>query len=294
MKSKQKEYRMKTALLSLVLALAVPATYAHEHLAAGAASTDIGAPLIFQNAADYESASGFVFNLGAGSTNDAYLGYYHTSDLVFGALATTPNNGGPEPGHAAPGGHIQIQLLAIDGPAGASFGFWETAQDGVDSTNLTWSVPVPSANGTNLIHVSENDGSPGSDPYGHLHGRVYSVNKPGLYKATWKFVDTSTNGPGQGPVNAPSAPFSLYYQADVTLSGIRPNTNGMELTFAAPSNLPDSGVGPATSYTVESSPIVGAGAVWQVVGDVVTGDDHLHTMAVPLTERMVFFRLQAE
>jgi hypothetical protein len=276
---------------ALALASQCCTVQAHDHLAAGATSSSPGATLLFQNDATYGGDSGFVLNLTAGTTNDAYLGYYYTDDLVFIALATTPNNGGPEPGAAAPGTFVQVKLLSVEGPPGARFGFWETATYGVDSTNLTWSMPVPYSNGTNLIIVSESDDSPGSDPYGHIHGRIYSVTKPGLYKVTWQFIDTSTNGPNGGPVDLPSSPFYLYFQADVTLGNITLATNGVNVTFAAPSNLPDSGVGPATNFTLESSPSLGTGAVWQATGDVVVGDDHLHTLTVPLTSPGRFFRL---
>ena len=281
--------------LFLLLATLIPGLgHAHEHLAAGATTPTPGATLVFQNIADYGEASGYAFNLGAGTTNDAYLGYYYTGDLVFVALAATPNYGGPEPGAAALGTFVQIKLLSVEGPAGASFGFWETTQDGVDSTNLTWSVPVPYKNGDRLIAVTQSDASAGSDPYGHLHGRIYSVTQPGLYKATWQFVDTSTNGPAGGPVNSSSAPFSLLLQADLTLGRIVPSTDGVGITFAAASNIPDSGVGPATNYQVEASPSLGPDAVWKPVGDVVVGDDHLHTVTVPWTGRTQFFRLAAQ
>lgn len=228
-----------------------------------------------------------------------YLGYYYTDDQVFIALAATGNNGGPETGHAAPGTYIQVKLLSVEGPAGASFGFWETLGqgpdgEGVDGTNLTWSVPVPYHNGTNLINVSESDGSPDSDPYGHLHGRLYSVTQPGFYKATWQFVDTSTNGPGGGPVDLPSAPFSTYYQADLTLVGVTDATNAVNVLFAAPSNQPDDLSTPPTNYTLQSSPVLGPGAFWQQVGDVIVGDDTLHTVTVPKTNSAAFFRLSAD
>jgi hypothetical protein len=267
---------------------------AHEHLAAGATGTTNGATLVFQNAADFGGEAGFVFNLAEGTADGAYLGYFYTDDVVFEALAATPDYGGPEPGAAALGTYIQLKLLSVEGPSGASFGFWETSQDGVDSTNQAWSVTVPYRNGSNLIPVSESDGSPGSDPYGHLHGRVYSFTKPGLYKVGWQFVDTSTNGPNGGPVDLPSAPFYLYYQAGLTIGTIEAVTNGVNVTFAAPSNIPDSGVGPATEYTLQSSPSLGANSVWQPVGAAVVGDDHLHTITVPTVIPAQFFRLQAD
>jgi hypothetical protein len=282
------------ALLALALAAPCFHLWAHDHLAAGATTNTPGATLIFQNDGDFGGDTGFVFNLTPGTSDDPYLGYYYTSEISFVALAATPDNGGPEPGNAVPGTYVQIKLLNIEGPAGAMFGFWETAQDGVDSTNLTWSLPVPFYNGTNLIHVSENTGSPGSDPYGHLHGRIYSFDKPGLYKVTWQFVDTSTNGPNGGPVDLPSAPFYLYYQADLTIGGIRVATNGVNVTFSCPSNIPDSGVGPSANYELQSSPTLGTNALWQSAGAVVVGDDHLHTITVPITANSLFFRLKSQ
>jgi len=288
------QYTKVSGLVLLTVATVCFRLQAHDHLAAGATTNSPGATLVFQNAGDFGGDTGFVFNLTAGTTNDAYLGYYYTGDVVFEALAATPDFGGPEPGAAAPGTFVQIKLLSIEGPSGATFGFWETDQDGLDSTNLTWSLPVPFHNGTNLIHVSESDGSPGSDPYGHLHGRIYSFDKPGLYKVTWQFVDTSTNGPNGGPVDLPSSPFYLYYQADLATGGISVTTNGVSVTFAAPSNIPDSGIGSATNYELQSSRALGTNAAWQPTGNVIVGDDHLHTITVPLTGSSLFFRLKAE
>jgi len=264
---------------------------AHEHLAAGANSTSPGFPLIFVNAADYATNSGYVFNLGADAPGSPYDGWYYTADLVFVALAATPDYGGPEAQAAALGSHIEIVLETFSGPPGATLGFWETQQNGVDSTNLTWTVPVGVTNGTNHIVVSETDGSPTADPYGHIHGRIYSVDTPGLYTVGFRYVDTSTNGPGGGPIQTPSDRFYLYFQADVTIAGFSPATNGVNLTFAAPSNLPDTGTAPATNYQIESTPTLGPSANWQPAADLVVGDDHMHTVTVPMKNSSAFFRL---
>jgi hypothetical protein len=288
-----KYYLRLAPLLALLIASLQAA--AHEHLAAGATGPTNGAQLIFFNASDYSSDSGYVFNFGAGTPADAYDGFYYTADLVFVALAATPNLGGPEPGHAALGTHIEVVLETVEGPNnGATFGFWETPTPDVDSTNLTWSVPVGLVNGTNHIFVSENDGSASADPYGHLHGRVYSFTQPGLYKTGWRFVDTSTNGPGGGPIDTPSDRFYLYMQAGVTIASISVDTNGVNLTFGAPSNLPDTGSAPATNYTIEASSSLGLDANWSQVGDVIVGDDHLHTVTVPLNGTIEFYRLTTD
>lgn len=278
------------ASVAALLAAAVGAS-AHEHLAAGANSTTSGSPLIFVNAADYATNSGYVFNLGMDAPGSPYDGWYYTADLVFVALAATPNYGGPEAQAAALGSHIEIVLETFSGPPASTLGFWETQQNGVNSTNLTWTVPVGLTNGTNHIVVSETDGSPSSDPYGHIHGRIYSVDKPGLYTVGFRYVDTSTNGPGGGPLQTPSDRFYLYFQADVTIAGTRPATNGIDLMFAAPSNLPDTGTAPATNYQIESTPTLGPSANWQPAADLIVGDDYMHTVTVSMTNRSAFFRL---
>lgn len=290
---------LKISLTVAVLAFSAK-IQAHDHMPAAATSSAPGATLqYYPFAIDYTTNSGFVFSMDAGTTNDAYLGYYYTADQVFSALAATGNNGGPDAGHAAPGTYVQVKLLSVVGPPGATFGFWETGGvdtlgEGIDGTNLTWSVPVPYHNGTNLIYVSESDGSPGSDPYGHIHGRVYSVTKPGFYIATWQFVDTSTNGPGGGPVDLPSAPFSTYYQADLTIAGISQGANGINISFAAPSNQPDDLSTPPTNYRLASSPTLGDTADWQPFGDVIVGDDTLHTVTVTNGGTSQFFRLGSD
>jgi hypothetical protein len=285
--------KVSFALPVLISGLLAGATgsNAHEHLEAGADSTSPGSPLIFVNAGDYASEVGYVFGLESGESDSPYDGYYFTGDLVFAALAATDIYGGPEANAAALGSHIEIILETVEGPTGAALGFWETQENGVDSTNLTWTVPVGLTNGTNHIVVSETDGSPGSDPYGHIHGRIYSVNQPGLYRVGFRFFDTSTNGPGGGPIQAASDRFYLNLQADVTLAGIVAETNQINLTFAAPSNLPDTGTAPATNYQIESSPNLGPLASWQPAGDVVIGDNRMHVVTLPMTNSSAFYRL---
>jgi hypothetical protein len=287
-------FHPRTLCAALAIAAALPnlRARAHDHLEAGVLSTAPGAPLAFLNAADFGGAAGFVFDLGSGDAGTPYDGYYFMDDLVFVAQAATPDYGGPEPDAAGLGTHVVVELLGISGPAHASFAFWETAEDGVDSTNLTWSLPVPLAAGTNRIDVTQAPPGPGADPYGHLHGRIYSVTAPGLYKTTWRFIDTSTNGPGGGPVQAPSAPFDLYFQAGLTVGDITTTTTNIVVTFAAPSNIPDSGVGPATQYILESSASLEAGSTWSQAADIVDGDDHLHLVAAPSAGPAGYFRLR--
>jgi hypothetical protein len=113
-------------------------------------------------------------------------------------LAATAGYEGPVPGAPALGALIFAQIVSVEGPVGGAFAFWDTG-----ATSPTISVPVGSAN-TNLHRISENDGSPGSDPYGHIHGQQLTATRPGLYTVAFRAFDLSTNGAGGGPIHLPS------------------------------------------------------------------------------------------
>ena len=167
------------------------------------------------------------------------------------------------------------------------------------STNLTWSVPVPSAGSTNLIRITEADNSPINDPYGLVQHSVFGFTQPGLYKLTWQLVDTSTNGPNGTPLNQPSAPFATYYQADCTIAGITCDAAGVHLRFAAPAGaLQTNNSGFSNlEYNILQSPTLGPNANWSTVLDseshyiIIPGDDHLHTNTLPPAGTTQFYRL---
>ncbi len=252
---------------------------AHEHVAVGADSLVPGSPLVFVSDDDFGADTGFAFALAAG-TQAPYAGYY-IGELTFAALASTGANGGPEPLHAAPGSHIEVVLESVSGPAGGVFAFWETPGNDEDATEVTFAVPVGETGGNHRFVVSENHGEAGADPYGHIHGRIFSATKPGLYQVGFHFVDTSTNGPAGGPIHAPSEKFLLNFQAGLTLSGVAPSAGGYDVTFAT-----------VTGQTLhlESTTVLGDPKAWKSVGDAVAGDDHLHVITVPATAT-AYFRL---
>jgi len=283
----------------------------------GATTNLPGATLVFENAGDYSSASGYCFptvsgsywdyNLSLFGNSDAYsypyAGYYYNCVQVFNALpATADNPGGPADGAAALGTVIQLKLLSVQGPAGARFAFWETKSDGTYGTNLTWSVPVPSSGDTNLIRLTQAANTPTNDPYGYIPNRVFGFTKPGLYKLTWQLVDTSTNGPGGTALDLPSAPFTLYYQADCTISGITSAADGIHLVFAAPNGeLQSNNSGFShVQYEILQSPTLGAGASWTPVLDaqlntlIIQGDDYMHTNTVTPAGSTQFYRLLSD
>jgi hypothetical protein len=253
---------MKSILVLLSLSLAVIVTahaQDHGHLNIGSTGVNQNDPLIFDNGDIFETATNYVKTL-TFATSGAYAGYY-AGNITFTALAATAAHASPEPNAAALGSQIHAQLVAVSGPAGGVFSFWNTG-----ATNPTISLATGST-GTNTWVVSENDGSPGTDPYGHIHGRRFTATKPGIYTVSFRAFDFSTNGAGGGPIHLPSQIIQIYFQAGVNIKTIEPDVNRTRVTYSAP-------VG--KSWVVEASDRVGTNAVWNTISASVAGDDYFH------------------
>ena len=160
-------------------------------------------------------------------------------------------------------------------------------------------MPVPSTGDTNCILLTQAPNSSANDPYGYIQNQVFGFTKAGLYKLTWRLIDTSTNGPGGTPLNTNSAPFALYYQADCTISGITSQTDGIHLSFGAPKGeleLQRNFVY-GLKYNIYQSSTLDADADWSPVLDSdgnaiqIDGDDYLHTNTVPPAGDCQFYRL---
>ncbi len=285
--------------------------WSQQTLVFGASSNQPGATLVFVNAGDYPVESGYCFPTVSGSYMDynlgsdpesypyPYVGYYYNCLQNFLALPATDGDGNPLSGASAPGTVIQLKLLRAEGPAGARLAYWRANNDGSYSTNLTWSVPVPLASGTNFIRITEADNSPANDPYGQIQHQVFGFTQPGLYKLTWQLVDTSTNGVNGAPLNQPSAPFATYYQADCTIAGITCDATGVHLRFVAPNGAlqPDNTGFSHLQYNILKSSTLGPNATWSTVLDseghyiIIDGDDYIHTNTLPLTGNVQFYKL---
>jgi hypothetical protein len=266
----------------LVLFLAVPVqAQQHAHIYAGALGTNQNDKLYFSNGTLFITNSGYVQPLSFAS-NGVNAGYYQGT-LTFSALAATVPNAGPAFGHAALGARLQLQVVSIAGPAGGQFGFWE-GNDGENGDQLTFSVPVGTTNGTATFPLSENHGSPGTDPYGHIHGRVFTVTLPGLYSVGFRILDSSTNGIGGGPIQAPSDIFPIYFQAGLSLVSITRTTNGVAVIFGTQSGK---------SYFLESRP-ASAPAVWQTLAGPAAGNSRLQSLSDTNTANSArFYRVRS-
>lgn len=252
--------------LALVLGLALSAhvnlsAADHGHLNARSVGTKQGDKLTFDNGADFSSNSGYVKTLTY--TNGATYASYYQANITLTALAQTPLNAGPVPNAPSPGSLIQVQLVSVEGPAGGSFAFWDTG-----ATKPTISLSSGET-GTNMWRLTQNDGSPGADPYGHIHGRRFTATQPGIYTVGFKLFDTSTNGVNGGPIHTPSDVFKIYLQAGVNILSLEPDAEEghSHVRFSAPAG---------SNWQLEVSDAVGPQAKWSSVGAPIMGDDYFH------------------
>jgi hypothetical protein len=256
---------MKTQLVLLsatigIVASAQNAQAQHGHLNAGAVSTNQNAQLIWANGADFIATSGYVNTLSY--TNGGRFDGYFQGNITLTALPQLPGNAGPDPAAAALGAYLQFSMACLDGPTGGTFGFWD-----VGSTNPSISL-APGQTSTKLWRLTESDGSPGTDPYGHIHGRRFSATQPGIYKVGFTALDTSTNGVGGGPIHTPSRELPVWFQAGVNIQSVEPDyeEGHVHVRFGATAGF---------SWQMEAINSLGTQADWQPAGTPFTGNDYL-------------------
>jgi hypothetical protein len=221
-----------TSLLLAVLTLALVGESVvaqdHGHLNIGAMGTNQNDQLIFENGGIFETGYGYVKTL-IYTNAFRYAGYYQ-GNITLTGLAATPDHLGPVPNAAALGSQLYAQLVSVDGPTGGEFAFWESG-----ATTPTVSLATGTT-GTNLWRVSENDGSPGSDPYGHIHGRRFTATKPGIYTVGFRALDLSSNGAGSGPIHSPSDVLKVFFQADINMASVTRTGNVATVIFGGMAN----------------------------------------------------------
>jgi hypothetical protein len=254
---------MKTQILCVfaVVTLTIVPRFAwaqdHGHLNVGAVGTNQNDQLIFDNGAIFVTSSDYVKTLDYASTG-TYSGHY-AGNITFTALAATTNHLGPVSNAPALGSWIFAQLVSVDGPPGGVFSFWN-----IGSTSPTISL-LSGTTGTNVWQLSENDGSPGSDPYGHFHGRRFTATKPGIYTVGFRAFDLSANGVGGGPIHSPSSVMKVYFQAGVQMKDIKPEAAQTQVTFGARAGW---------VWQVEAVDSPFGETNWQSIGSPIIGDDY--------------------
>ena len=227
----------------------------HYHLNAGASAPTAGTKLLFQNGIFFNTNSGFFVKMQKNATN-GFEGEY-VGNISMTALAADPL--APEPGHAAPGSFLQVELVSVSGPAGATISFWD--RNIVEGQKI-FTEPTGTVNGTNRVVLSEGDGSPGSDPYGHIHGRNWSATRPGIYTVGLRIIDTSENGVNGGKIHEPSDIYYIFFQADITAE-VFVKQEGVVIWYPKPTGR---------TWALERKN-GSVDAPWQTVVEPITGDD---------------------
>lgn len=266
-----------TGFAFFMVAVTQPLWAQHYHLHAGASAPVAGTQLLFTDGDNYNTNSGFVVKMEKNATN-GFNGEY-VGNISMAALSADPL--APEPGHAAPGTFIEVEIVSLDGPEGGAISFWDENNVHPETGVRIFSVPTGTRNGTNRIELSEGDGSPGSDPYGHIHRRNFSATVAGLYTVGMRILDSSKNGPDGGPLHEASEVFPIYFQAGITL-GLRIVDGTVRVRYPAP-------IGRRWALERSASP----GEEWVTVVESSLGDDHLHEYEAPMST-VGFYRVRGE
>jgi hypothetical protein len=266
-------YGDATMTLTWLVDLPVPPLYLF-----GATDATNAAPLCFINADQCATGSLAVVNLRY--TNAGPCALQYECSLPMQAVPATASYGGPASNHACLGSCLDLELICLQGPPGASLSLWEPGQP-----QPCLSMPVGETGGTNRFVLSESQGAPGADPYGCIQGRHIAVNQPGLYCLGFRAVDSSTNGPGGGPIHVPSPLYQVYLQAGLTVTSLSPQGATATALFGGEA---------ARTFYLERSLELGPSAFWQTVAGPLTGTSRLQTISDPAAPGgRSYFRLRA-
>lgn len=289
MKSSRRHFVLSGAIVALLLCflrvdVARAQVLQHFHVTAGAVSATAGSQLRFTDADSFLAESRYVAYMPK-ITNSLLpaVGYYQG-----GPTFTAAANDGSAESPAAAGARIGLKIIAVAGPSGGHWSFWETAGNEEYGSSITFSYASGTTNGTNIIILSENNGQAGADPYGHIHGRAFTADVPGLYTVWTQLVDVSRNGPGGGPLHAPSQLYRYYFQAGTTISGVVQTNGSTVVTFGTQL----SNVARRYSYYLEAHSALDVDLPWTTVAGPVLGDNRLQTLSEPITEPQRFYRLR--
>ncbi len=255
-------------LLALGCLAATPLAAQHAHIYAGATNQATGTPLYFQNANvwDTNSYGGYAQAPACIYFEDNYPEFYpglFQTAATFSSLPATIFKGGPSPFAAALGTYIEMKFVSLQGPPGGALTVWNEVENPEQPT-LMFTVPVGAMGGTNRINLSESDPLDATaDPYGHIHDRRLTVNKPGLYILGLQLVDTSHHGPGGAARHSSSAVTYFYLQAGLQLGSFSRSNHVTQARFGLPG---------FENFVFEASPALPA-TNWTTIATI-TGTSH--------------------
>lgn len=221
----------------------------------GAVSDANPSPLAMLNAEAFTTKSGYAVNMAELNTGSQTSQFGCEIPMI--ALPATESNGGPEPGHAALGACLELEVLSLDGPVGGRLSFCEPGQQ-----RPSFEITAGRVDNGLRIRLSDNDARPGADPYGRNEGRRFIVDRAGLYRLGFRVVDVSANGANGEPLHSPSEVYHVYLQAGLTADSIVREGTAAITTFVGAPN--------ANFYLERTAGFEGAGA-WQTVAGPLRG-----------------------
>jgi hypothetical protein len=249
--------RFRILLAGICLAARLPLQAQHGHLNAGAETWQQNAKLNFANAAAFVASSGYVKTMVYSNTGTFASTY--NGNISLTALHSVNAFGESVPGSPAPGSFIVAEIVSVRGPEGSSFILH-------DENGAGLIVPAGTTNGGfryELSDASLGSGQPGADPYGHLHGRRFALDKPGVYTVGIRAVDISTNGIEGGPIHIPSDILDVTFQAGINLTDVDVQHDRVRVRFGGMANY---------VWQVESIDSLSS-TNWQAVGEPLPGRD---------------------
>jgi hypothetical protein len=252
----------------------------HGHLYISAYSKNAGAQLYFDNGGIFEDTNGYVKTL-VKNTNTAsrFFGRYD-GNITFTPRSTNTLRGADYAATAAaPGSVIYFQITQVEGPVGGAFEFWE-------STGTQPALVIPVGSGaTNLIKITEASGDSNGDPYGHIHGRRFTASVPGIYRATFRAWDLSTNGPSAGPIHTPSEVLPIHFQAGFSIASVKRTNDVATVKF---------GTATTHDFVLQSSTNLLSSSNWVNVSSQSRGNDYFQSVQDTVaTNTTKFYRVQA-
>lgn len=213
---------LKITLPSLALILMQTSALA-AHVYGGITDTnnssnlDVGDALAFVNQSTGVAITGASFGLQEMSSVSVGVqnGLFMTSGISFTGLSNGLSFNGAtyrsgNPFAATSGSLLQLRIVDVTGPLGAEFSFWDTHMNPSGPTETFTIGTTSETNPWNLtdLSLSVGDGvsptptgtnNPPTDPYGHLHGRSFTVDTAGSYTVTYLLTDASGNQPDSAP-----------------------------------------------------------------------------------------------
>jgi hypothetical protein len=162
----------------------------------------------------------------------------------------------------------RVEVVAVTGPSGGHFSFWE-----VGTTIPTWTRPAgwTANNDAPSIVVYEDQTG-----YGHIHGRAFSMDRPGTYQVSFRALDDA----GQRTASPiMTVNFTAQEPPALTLVVAGPNAT---ISFHSRLNL---------SYDLQSCGDLALGE-WQTIASWIDGAATQHLLTDPIANRQrAFYRL---